>query len=339
MAYIGTSPSNGVRRRFVYVATANQTSFSGNDENGTSLVYVDVAYLDVYQNGVKLKSVDDYASTTGTSVVLVQGASADDVVEIIAFDVFSIGDTVSAADGGNFGGNVGMGGTLAVTGVPTFTGRSVHSGGITVANAGQIGSVGDADAMAIASNGVVTFSQAPVFSAGGAGGLVLLLNSTFSSSRATEAISSTYINSTFDEYILFFNLRQADDNQPLSLRVLVGGTVQTGNIYAFETAGTSGSAYESSNATSAFRLTKYGVGNDTGECVTGRLHIQNVNSTTFPFMYSGYTMANNEHGNPEGSSLTGSLTVGNVDKVVNGLSLNSGSNLTSGTIKLYGLVK
>jgi len=116
MAYLGTSPSNGVRRRFVYTATANQTSFSGNDDNGTSLVYVDVAYLDVYQNGVKLKSVSDYASTTGTSVVLVQGASADDVVEIISFDVFSIGDTVSAADGGSFGGNIGIGGTLSVTG-------------------------------------------------------------------------------------------------------------------------------------------------------------------------------------------------------------------------------
>ena len=110
MAYLGTSPSNGVRRRFVYTATANQTSFSGNDDNGTSLVYVDVAYLDVYQNGVKLKSVSDYASTTGTSVVLVQGASADDVVEIISFDVFSIGDTVSAADGGNFGGDISSGG-------------------------------------------------------------------------------------------------------------------------------------------------------------------------------------------------------------------------------------
>ena len=116
MAYLGTSPSNGVRRRFIYTATANQTSFSGNDDNGTSLVYVDVAYLDVYQNGVKLKSVSDYASTTGTSVVLVQGASADDVVEIISFDVFSIGDTVSAADGGSFGGNIGIGGTLSVTG-------------------------------------------------------------------------------------------------------------------------------------------------------------------------------------------------------------------------------
>ena len=135
MAYIGTSPSNGVRRRFVYVATANQTSFSGNDENGISLVYVDVAYLDVYQNGVKLKSVSDYASTTGTSVVLVQGASADDVVEIISFDVFSIGDTVSAADGGSFGGNIGMGGTLAVTGNTTVGGTLAVTGASTLTGA------------------------------------------------------------------------------------------------------------------------------------------------------------------------------------------------------------
>jgi len=116
MAYIGTSPSNGVRRRFVYEATASQTSFSGNDENGITLTYVDSLYLDVYQNGIKLKAGDDYTATTGTSVVLVQGASVNDVVEMVAFDVFSVNDSVSAKDGGNFAGNIGMGGTLAVTG-------------------------------------------------------------------------------------------------------------------------------------------------------------------------------------------------------------------------------
>jgi hypothetical protein len=36
----------------------------------------------------------------------------------------------------------------------------VHNGGITIANDGQIGSVGDADAIAISSTGIVTFSQA-----------------------------------------------------------------------------------------------------------------------------------------------------------------------------------
>ena len=116
MAYIGTSPQAGVRRRYLYTATAGQTSFSGNDSNGVSLVYVDSEYLDVYQNGVKLKTVSDYASTTGTTVVLVSAASLNDIVEIIAHDIVGIADSVSAKDGGNFAGNVGMGGTLSVTG-------------------------------------------------------------------------------------------------------------------------------------------------------------------------------------------------------------------------------
>jgi hypothetical protein len=131
MAYIGTSPSNGVRRRFVYEATASQTSFSGSDENGVTLTYVDSLYLDVFQNGIKLKAGDDYTATTGTSVVLVQGASANDVVEMVAFDVFSVGDTVSAKDGGSFAGNVAMAGTLGVTGVLTGTSLDI-SGDIDV---------------------------------------------------------------------------------------------------------------------------------------------------------------------------------------------------------------
>jgi hypothetical protein len=42
--------------------------------------------------------------------VLVQGASVNDVVEMVAFDIFSVGDTVSAKDGGNFAGDISSGG-------------------------------------------------------------------------------------------------------------------------------------------------------------------------------------------------------------------------------------
>ena len=161
MAYIGTSPSNGVRRIHTYTATAGQTTFTGSSTEGVTLTYADTNYIDVFQNGVLLGSAD-YTSTSGTSVVLVQGASVDDLVVIVVYDVFSVADTVSKTAGGTFDGNITAAGTLGVTGVPTFTGRSVHSGGITVANDGQIGSVGDADAMAISSGGVVTFSQPPV---------------------------------------------------------------------------------------------------------------------------------------------------------------------------------
>jgi len=119
MPYIGKSLGNGVRQRYIYAATAGQTSFSGNDSAGISLAYDDPSYLDVYQNGVLLKPVTDYASTTGTSVVLVTGATTNDVVEMITYDTFAIADTVSAKDGGAFAGAVSMASTLAVTGAIT----------------------------------------------------------------------------------------------------------------------------------------------------------------------------------------------------------------------------
>ena len=56
--------------------------------------------------------------------------------------------------------NIAVGGTLGVTGVATMTARSIHSGGVTIADGGQIGSASDLDAIAIAANGNVTLSQA-----------------------------------------------------------------------------------------------------------------------------------------------------------------------------------
>tara|TARA_R110000765_G_scaffold210872_1_gene315984 strand:- start:1185 stop:2039 length:855 start_codon:yes stop_codon:yes gene_type:complete len=109
MAYIGVSPSNGVRRKHTYTATANQTSFSGAGAEGATLSYNDSNFVDVYQNGVKLAE-EDYTATSGTAIVLAQGASADDVVEIIVFDVFSVADTVSKSAGGDFNSDITSGG-------------------------------------------------------------------------------------------------------------------------------------------------------------------------------------------------------------------------------------
>ena len=120
MPYIGVSPFNGVRKKHTYTATASQTSFSGVGAEGITLSYKDSTFVDVFQNGVKLGEAD-YTSTSGTAIVLAQGASLNDIVEVIVYDVFSVADTVSKADGGTFDGNVTMGGTLDVTGVATAT--------------------------------------------------------------------------------------------------------------------------------------------------------------------------------------------------------------------------
>src|SRR6056300_219185 len=120
MAYIGVSPSNGVRQKHTYTATASQTTFSGAGAEGVSLSYRDSNYVDVYRNGVKLGDAD-YTATSGTSIVLGEGAAVSDIVEIVTYDVFSVADTVSKADGGTFDGNVTMAGTLAVTGETTLS--------------------------------------------------------------------------------------------------------------------------------------------------------------------------------------------------------------------------
>ena len=93
MPYIGRSQNFGVRSRFQYQATASQTSFSGSDANSLTLSYNDSRYMDVYQNGVLLVPGTDYTATTGTTVVLVTGASLNDIIEMVVYDVFSVANS------------------------------------------------------------------------------------------------------------------------------------------------------------------------------------------------------------------------------------------------------
>lgn len=98
MPYIGKAPNQGVRTRFIYQATAGQTSFSGSDANSNVLSYSDSEYVDVYQNGVLLKPATDYTSASGSSVNMLTGCSLNDVIEIIVYDAFSIANSYTKAE-------------------------------------------------------------------------------------------------------------------------------------------------------------------------------------------------------------------------------------------------
>ena len=86
-------------------------------------------------------------------------------------------------------------GTTNVTVAGTFgTGGLITSGaGIVIANAGNIGSAGDTDAIAIASNGVVTFSQIPVLPANSILIANLVDDSITEAKMADDAISSVQL--------------------------------------------------------------------------------------------------------------------------------------------------
>jgi len=124
MPYIGKSPHFGVRNRFIYTATGDETSKSGADDNGATLTFTDGAYVDVYLNGVLLKPDTDYVTSTANTIGSLSALSTSDILEVIVYDVFSVSDTVSAASGGTFVGNVTMNGTLDVAGNVSLDGGS-----------------------------------------------------------------------------------------------------------------------------------------------------------------------------------------------------------------------
>ena len=83
------STVNGTSQRFKYTASGSQTTFTGTDDNGNTLAY-DAGFIDVYLNGVKLVNGTDVTVTSGTSVVLASGATANDIIDIVAYGTFDV---------------------------------------------------------------------------------------------------------------------------------------------------------------------------------------------------------------------------------------------------------
>ena len=115
MAYIGKSPTGtGVRSRYYYTATGGETSISGTDDDGRTLTFSDGEYVDVYLNGILLVAGTDYNTTTTNTISGLTALTASDIVEVVVYDIFTVPDAVSKANGGTFGGNVAINGDLTV---------------------------------------------------------------------------------------------------------------------------------------------------------------------------------------------------------------------------------
>ena len=116
MPYIGKSNEGfGIRERFLYLASAGDTTVSGTDSRGISLTFNDPEYVDVYLNGVRLKLNTDYNLNTSNTVAGLTALSANDEVEVIVHDVFTLADMVSAGNGGTFSNNVSVVGNISAS--------------------------------------------------------------------------------------------------------------------------------------------------------------------------------------------------------------------------------
>ena len=135
----GGGGSSSVRTVNRYVATQSQTLFPP-----TGTVSYTVGYLDVYLNGSRLDTTE-FTASNGTTVTLTTGASANDIVELIAFTNVGITSVTVVDDstpqlGGDLdlnGNNITGTGNINITGTATVTG-------------GQVATQNDAIAFAIA---------------------------------------------------------------------------------------------------------------------------------------------------------------------------------------------
>ena len=76
--------ASAIMFQYKFIASANQTAFSGADQNSNTLTYTANA-IEVFLNGVLLEPTVDYVATNGITITLVNGADASDVLWIIAF--------------------------------------------------------------------------------------------------------------------------------------------------------------------------------------------------------------------------------------------------------------
>ena len=133
----------GIRDRFQFTAAGSETSISGSDNHGRTLKYSDGKYVDVYLNGVYLDSSTDYNTTTANTIGGLTALSANDYLEVVSYDIFSVADVVPAT-GGTFSGNVTASSDFAVEGNLTVTGTIV--GDVEISGTTPKLTIGDAGA-------------------------------------------------------------------------------------------------------------------------------------------------------------------------------------------------
>ena len=103
-------------------------------------------YVRVFLNGVLLQegASNDYTKTTSAVTIVVTAPADGDLLKVDIYESITIWDTVSAASGGTFTGNVIHSGTVTNSSTTTTTGDATHNGNIIMATNKKVQQKGSA---------------------------------------------------------------------------------------------------------------------------------------------------------------------------------------------------
>ena len=143
--YLGRVPGDNsvVIAKQTYQPTGVQTDF-------TFASGYTVGYMDCYINGSRLIEPDDYTAADGSTVGLTTAATNGDVLELVAYKAFSVGNVETA------GGNFSVGQNLTVTGNSLVS--HIDSSGITTSTGGFVSAASTSACKITFSGQVLTFN-------------------------------------------------------------------------------------------------------------------------------------------------------------------------------------
>ena len=95
-----------------YTATSGQTAFTGADDNGNTMDFLEDNII-VTLNGVTLEKTADYTVSGGNTVTLNSGAATSDELNVTAFKYFGIADALPLSGGTLTGGLTGTSATFS----------------------------------------------------------------------------------------------------------------------------------------------------------------------------------------------------------------------------------
>ena len=128
MAYLGKPPSQATRKRYYKTASGSETSISGTMTVGGTLTFTDGEFVDVSVNGVALVAGTDYNTTTANTIGGLSALTANDQVEIVVYDTFSV-------FGGNVNGDFNVSNGTLTAGTVDINGGAVDGTAIGAASA------------------------------------------------------------------------------------------------------------------------------------------------------------------------------------------------------------
>jgi hypothetical protein len=191
-----------------------------------------------------------------------------------------------------------------------------------------------------AGNAIKVDSSGSGFEFGSAGGLVKLFQGSASAASSFE-INSTFINSTYDNYVMFIDATPVTDNQYLRMRFLHSDSVHTGSDYHYETTVYSSSTYTyDSDAADHVRMTYQGGGSASGEGINIFCTLTQVNTTSRPTVVKGDANITDQNGNSQCGTFAGGQDLGGRTNAITGVHIYFGSgNIIMNDFAIYGVVK